>query len=169
MTQLNSRAMPWRPEGSEPATGFGGANKQLAHDNPLMAKPSGLGPTPAHLELPTPQHKKISYFRAPSRAHFREHKWHWGQLHHWGSCGKWSFNINAFINSGFTGKVGDNMILIPEEFCSGLPGGLQLLIPTTWLIPQAAGGSHAITTAEKHEFLGVQLGFFNSQGGTMIA
>ena len=30
MNQLNPPALPWRPEGSEPATGFGGANKQLA-------------------------------------------------------------------------------------------------------------------------------------------
>ena len=62
------------------------------------------------------------------------------------------------------------MIFIPEGFCSRLPGGHPLVVvPTTRLLPQAEGGSHAITTTEKHEFLGVQMGFLNSQGDTMIA
>ena len=148
MNPLNPPALPWRPEGSEPATGFGGANIKLAQHNPLMAKPSGLGPTQAHLEPPIPRQYKKSYFCAPLRAHLHGHQWHWGMPHHRGSCGTRPPTLNAYIHSGFTGKVGDNAIIIPEEFYSGLPGGLQLVDSTTRLTPQAAGGSQAITITE---------------------
>ena len=65
-TKLNPYALPWRPEGSEPATGFGGANKLLAQPQPSMAKPSGPGPTSAHLNHHNPQRKKKSYICAPA-------------------------------------------------------------------------------------------------------
>ena len=80
MTTLNPDAVPWRPEGSGPATRFGGATQLLALQNPSMAKPSGLGPTSEHLEHQHPQHRKKSYIRALKRAHLHGHTWYRGQL-----------------------------------------------------------------------------------------
>ena len=66
MTQLNPHFLSWRAGGSEPATGFGGANINLAQANPSMAKLSGLGPTPAHLEhQKTSAPKEIPYWCTP--------------------------------------------------------------------------------------------------------
>ena len=80
MTTLNPDAVPWRPEGSGPATRFGGATQFLALHHPSMAKPSGLGPTSEHLEHQHPQHRKKSYIRALKRAHLHGHTWYRGQL-----------------------------------------------------------------------------------------
>ena len=80
MTTLNPDAVPWRPEGSGPATRFGGATQFLALQHPSMAKPSGLGPTSEHLEHQNPQHRKKSYIRALKRAHLHGHTWHRGRL-----------------------------------------------------------------------------------------
>ena len=60
MTKLNPEALPWRPEGSEPATRFGGATHSLAQQHPSMAKPSGI--------------------RALKRAHLHGHTWYRGQI-----------------------------------------------------------------------------------------
>ena len=80
MTTLNPDAVPWRPEGSGPATRFGGATQFLALHHPSMAKPSGLGPTSEHLEHQNPQHRKKSYIRALKRAHLHGHTWYRGRL-----------------------------------------------------------------------------------------
>ena len=46
MTKLNPHTLPWRPEGSEPATRFGEASFNLASQTLTTAKPSGLGHGP---------------------------------------------------------------------------------------------------------------------------
>ena len=70
---LGGLRVPNLPRGS-------GEPTYLWRSTPHLAKPSGLGPTPAHLEHQRPQHKKKSYIRALKRAHLHGHTWYRGQL-----------------------------------------------------------------------------------------
>ena len=77
---LNPNAPPWWPEGSGSATRPSKAIQSRDFYTLSMAKPSGTGPKPIHLESEKPQHKKKAYIRALKRAQLHGHTWYKGQL-----------------------------------------------------------------------------------------
>ena len=80
MSTLNPYATPWRPEGSDAATGVSEAQNTPHKPSSSWAKHSGLGPSHDRPDV-QPFSKKKSFLRALKRAQLHGMTWYKGKLY----------------------------------------------------------------------------------------
>ena len=142
VSTLNPNATPWRPEGSDAATGISEAHHIPQTPSVHWAKQSGIGPLSTRPDV-QPFSRKKSFLRALKRAQLHGMTWYRGKLYSASMLGTTQIDNprQVLTNEKSTGPQPQGSKLKANRFSGfnwniGALSNYKLDILKTWMLPQ---------------------------------